>query len=96
MSTFTPGPWKTDADCADESVLAADGLMVADCAIFGSAVEGKRPDGFRTANARLISASPEMYEALIVLTGALVEHAPHAQISIRTGQAALAKAEGRS
>lgn len=59
---FTPGPWQTDAECGDESVLGPDGAMVADCAIFGMRVN--RTEHINRANARLIAAAPDMYEAL--------------------------------
>src|SRR5690606_2504796 len=48
---FTPGPWQTDAECGDESVLGPDGAMVADCAIFGMRVN--RTEHINRANARL-------------------------------------------
>lgn len=62
MSDFTPGPWETDEELGHESVLGADGAMVADCAIFGLWVI--RSQRVNQANARLIAAAPEMLAAL--------------------------------
>ena len=49
----------------------------------------------RQANAHLIAAAPDMYEALILLAGALIEHAPAEQAVIQQAQAVIARAEGR-
>lgn len=59
----TPGPWVTDAECGNESVLGPDGFMVADCAIF-SMRKGAPTEERNRANARLIAAAPELYREL--------------------------------
>jgi len=60
---FTPGPWAVAEPWSGFSeIRGADGQLV-----FGLAAgaEGeKRPDEVCDANARLIAAAPEMYEAL--------------------------------
>lgn len=74
--------------------VSREGETIAICPNQVSDYGPEQVDGSGEANARLIAAAPEMYEALIVLTGALAVHAPHLQISIRIGEAAIAKAEG--
>ena len=57
---YTPGPWRTEIDnvfAGPESVS----IYVADCAPMGGPVDGT-PVGI--ANARLIAAAPELFEAL--------------------------------
>lgn len=61
-SKHTPGPWATDAEFLDETVLGADGIMVADCTITVSRKFGSRTDAINRANARLIAAAPELVE----------------------------------
>lgn len=59
---FTPGPWKTftyDVTIANDMVEGRDGDFVADCTM------SLRTDDENNANARLISAAPELYEAVI-------------------------------
>ncbi len=56
----TPGPWSTDPDTMHQSVLDANGVMVADCAIFGIGLEDSRSDRACEENARLIAAAPDM------------------------------------
>ena len=101
---FTPGPWQTDAECGDESVLGPDGAMVADCAIFGMRVN--RTEHINRANARLIAAAPDMYEALLAakVVIEMMERPEgmggrvNAALDKRLAQidAAIAKAEGMS
>lgn len=42
MSKHTPGPWSTDPEAENQTVLGPDGFIVADCAIFGLAVMDTR------------------------------------------------------
>jgi len=58
-SKHTPGPWATDPNCGHECVLAPNGAMVADCAIFGTSRTFRRRGGDNEANARLIAAAPD-------------------------------------
>lgn len=68
--TRTPGPWRTDPECGDQSVLGPDGYMVADCAIFS--LRKGAPSGERCAsNARLIAAAPGMLAKLNDIAGGL-------------------------
>ncbi len=60
----TPGPWSTDPEVEHESVLGPNGKMVADCAIFGFGKDAPTQER-NQANARLISAAPELYDALL-------------------------------
>ena len=60
---FTPGPWAVDpdGDCGS-IVLATDGIMVADCNIFGFPINARPPE-INAANASLVAAAPDLYEA---------------------------------
>src|SRR4051812_37585185 len=81
-AAHTPGPWLAEAD--DSSVFDSEGREVADCLTFPFAGEEAE------ANARLIAAAPELYEALkalIVLSDSAAWDKAFA---------ALAKAEGRN
>ena len=51
MTAFTKGKWKVEAVYGDHPIVTANGRIVADC--FNS-----------EANARLIAAAPDMYEAI--------------------------------
>lgn len=94
----TPGPWATDPEVDHEAVLAADGGMVADCAIFGPDVY-HRPQGASAANARLIAAAPDMLTAGKHLAVKLAEAYravgadPAGCQAIRDWMAAVAKAK---
>lgn len=59
---LSPGPWVTNAECGDESVLDADGFMVADCAIFSMHRDWKKRKGDNRANARAIAMLPVLHE----------------------------------
>jgi len=111
--SFTPGPWelvtvqtscgichkigpfpsKREGDSARHACLYAD---------YPS--KGNPADDELEANARLISAAPDMYEALKALTDLYIELAnsgdcgfwdPEKQPEIISAHAALAKAEGK-
>ena len=61
MSNFTPGPWKVCG--SGEFIIAAKGnakIMTAVASVSGIKVNPERTK----ADARLIAAAPEMYEAL--------------------------------
>ena len=62
----TKGPWKTDPECGNESVIDAGGFLIADCAIFGPKADPAR----NRANARLIAAAPDLLAALYELLAA--------------------------
>lgn len=68
---FTPGPWQTDPECGHESVLGPNGAMVADCAIFGLSKQFRARGGDNVANAHLIAAAPDLYEALAALVSSI-------------------------
>lgn len=98
----TPGPWETDHETEDQSVLGPDGFMVADCAIF-SLMKGAPTEDRCRANARLIAAAPDlrtMLETMIryaewqIREGA--DHHPTLPSAVDAARAAIAKAEGRS
>lgn len=59
---YTDGPWSTDASTGDESVIGADGILVADCAIFGK--QESRTAEINRANARLVKESPTLVDLL--------------------------------
>lgn len=67
---LSPAPWRTDPECGDESVLDANGFMVADCAIFGRGSCRER----NVANARAIAALPGLLAEIAALKRALVRH----------------------
>ncbi len=71
IERFTPGPWATDPEYNHEQVMAADEDTVADCLIT------TRTPKEVVANARLIAAAPEMYEALEASVAANDSHYSH-------------------
>lgn len=107
MSEFTPGPWELsnvcscddDGDCERPSPgidIVARGSTNKDVVRVASG-----PPGLPyKANAQLIAAAPEMYEALDVIAKLASTHSHWddfdiANFAIRTAAAALAKAEGK-
>jgi hypothetical protein len=62
MGQVSPGPWTTNSECGDESVLDANGFMVADCAIFGANKRFSQRTGENAANARAIAQLPALLE----------------------------------
>jgi hypothetical protein len=63
---FTNGPWKSldgreHPELAGYVVLGADGVIVADCNIFGCG--DARPEEVCRDNARLIAAAPDLLQA---------------------------------
>lgn len=97
MSTetkFTPGPWHDGGEHGwSSAVFDANGLPIAFCSVPGQ--------GSRKANARLIAAAPELYEALDTLSLVVGltafkhegQRAP-LQEAVDAARAALAKARG--
>ena len=86
MSAHTPGPWHTIGTLADRPLVEAeDGGMVADL------VE-REDDAETRANAILISAAPELLEALKRI---VKEATGHTLAALDEAQAAIAKAEGK-
>lgn len=63
---FTPGPWALDGDNIHCSIIGPDGEFVVAGECDGWMVPFEcRDEGM--ANARLIAAAPEMYEALCMV-----------------------------
>lgn len=96
----TPGPWKTDPGCGDESVLGPDGFMVADCAIF-SMRKGAPTVERNRANASLIAAAPELLRVAKRLAHAAgmepgADRLAAFLIVAEEARAAIAQAEGRT
>ena len=92
MSKFTPGPWAVAyLDRNDQRVVQAEYIEICTCWHHSIGSIGQEME----ANARLIAAAPEMYEAL----KALVNAVPHSlrvtsefNSAWHVGRAALAKA----
>lgn len=117
---FTTGPWEivrgdfNDAfptDLALGSIRAGDrGIYIAqlwsdyEAAPDEKPVNGIPPHGTAEANAHLISAAPDLYEALKEVTALLADQrdfvlnngSPEEYAAVDAARAALAKAEGRS
>lgn len=98
-AAHTPSPWRTDPESEHQWVLGADGGQVADCAIFLSPEFGQRTDAINQANARLIAAAPELYEAVaeLLATHPAAYREPNkidnrTDNAVRIARAALAKA----
>jgi hypothetical protein len=96
MSEHTPGPW----------ILREDSCVVVD-SVVGYPIAGtrtKRPDEENAANAILISAAPDLLEALEEITNDYSERfdldSPSTNPGIKTciaqARAAIAKAKGQS
>lgn len=107
--SFTPGPWHHEQKPLwphDVVVFANDGYTVARWAMekFNREEDNEGDRAVREyteANARLIAAAPEMYEALRDLKAAYVDHLRNEQSHARgddeiadRARAALAKADG--
>lgn len=100
---FTPGPWQIIPE--DQAIHrwvigAMDGCSIASCDPVGP----WRSDDEATANAHVISAVPDMYEALrglldryvgLVNSGDAGFWDPEKERPVSMARAALAKAEGR-
>ena len=77
----TPGPWRVE-----RPYIRGAGRVIA-------SLESGRNEVEDTANARLIAAAPELYEALVDLIGFLFHGKKDSQAILRA-TAALAKARG--
>lgn len=99
---FTPAPWTvhntgdvfTGLGAQNAEGIEApsnDGWHIADCDMGGLGLEELQ------ANAHLIAAAPDMYEALQqAITSMQDSGYQNSHVAIRAGKAALAKAEGKS
>ena len=90
MSGFTPGPWVV---ISDDGVYEVD----ADAGMSGCQPICRMGNVFtaKAANARLIAAAPDLYEALCALRECIMEtRGPDANNAVRAADAALAKARG--
>lgn len=93
MSKFTPRPWRAlkSSPVGDNiAVYDADGGLIAKV--------GKRGAQVTAANARLIEAAPDLYEALRSMTLAFCEsevscHSPEQRRAMDAAITALAKVE---
>lgn len=94
-NTFTPGPWKQDGLFVD----GADGSSIFTATGYGPD-NSPHPKSVKIANARLIAAAPDMYNALwetIELSDRNLTEAgrtPECQRVYDIVRAALRKAEG--
>jgi len=95
---FTPGPWRVDPDYCHDIQTANGALEIASVAET-ALTDGEKPGYYaRTANARLIAAAPDLYEALVEAFN-VISHACEAGFYVGEGifeklNAALAKARG--
>lgn len=98
MAAFTPGPWRV-MFARDDNTTYPQWMSRAErpyTPVLNSGAFSHPASATAVANAHLITASPELYEVLILAVGLLIEHAPHEQETIQRAQLALAKAEGRT
>lgn len=99
---WTPGPWSFEPEpmwrgkhvAGRSPLVRKDGRTVASCSRYASTnveVSGRHEEA--EANARLISAAPELYEALEALMGVFAK-AYFDETHLALAAAALAKARG--
>ena len=90
--SFTPGPWRTDEfyDAVLSDVIKDDGQDDVVC----SFDYGNKPDDEQIANAHLISAAPELYEALAEMCANFTSGNPDQREAIARAREALDKARG--
>lgn len=97
---FTPGPWSViDHNWEGSSgVYGPDDYLIAEVTIHDSVTEENQTDLelIKEANARLIAAAPDMYEALLKARIAVLTWSPSPDEPLADIDAALAKAEGRA
>ena len=94
MNKHTPGPWEPDIRLAQAMVTDSNGNAIADIARHEfSATEQSYSDECIAANARLISAAPDMFDALQAIVDAFGDQD---SILIDQAKAALAKAKGEA
>ena len=93
---FTPGPWRLstlDIDDIVKGEFGHGGVYVATVQFS----RGDIPDAEVEANARLIAAAPDLYEACRALVAGFgLADLEDDDPDIVQGRAAIAKAEGRS
>lgn len=88
----TPGPWEPDIRLAQALVVDSNGNAIADIARHEfSDTEQSYSDECIAANARLIAAAPDMFDALRAIVDA---YGDQDSLLIDQARAALAKAEG--
>lgn len=98
MSKHTPGPWRINPRAAT-SIISSSGRGIASAGgYFTNTEEPDRLESESIANARLISAAPDLLAALKLCKEQIYnpvypEEAEHAK---RIAESAIAKAEGRS
>lgn len=96
----TPGPWKAlSRSVSDNSLVIKDGEYSEICEVRKGAERsyGKQDDR-DVANALLMAASPDLYEALWSMVSSFhgVDYLEnHMRQSVQKARAALAKAEGK-
>jgi len=78
---FTPGPWRASKDGFDVENVVGAGV----CALYA--------DETCEANARLIAAAPEMYEAVATLVR-MVTDGDWTTVELNEARALLARVEG--
>lgn len=100
---FTPGPWVIDTDTRPAEVCTV--MHVPDSEskdqgfvyVRGAVGYWGADEKENMANAHLIAAAPDMYEALQqAITSMQDSGYQNSHVVIRAGKAALAKAEGKS
>lgn len=102
MSKHTPGPWRVTEMCG-QATSPRDGYFVSLVDSLGVrsdiATVRRCPTinaGEVAANARLIAAAPELYEALKELVSTIDALGTQGGNKMERARAAIAKAEGRS
>lgn len=90
MSGFTPGPWKDGI----EIPLKAISCERAGFALVFINTGSPKRDEQAQANARLISAAPELLEAIEALTANYADVEPGGSKNVDKARAAIAKARG--
>ena len=103
--TFTPGPWERQSEQEGEDGIAIIGLPTSGLIAWATLHPTERDQGDFSraeANARLIAASPTMFETLELVAEVLTEMQTHDganpmrfHLAVRRVSEALAKAEGR-
>ena len=73
MSKHTPGPWKVTSESHNPLIECEDGYVIAQIKGVSLSVEGFNYE----ANARLIAASPKMYELLDKLRNVINDTCEH-------------------
>lgn len=91
---FTPGPWtarKYGVIVAGPAIEYINGSAQAQIAMVCVRFKAELAEAEREANAALISAAPDMYEALVALTSPICSEAEDAEAHAKA-RAALTKA----